>query len=235
MLKTKTATNFYSWLLLIVFIVLGAQIYLPDQYAIFSLMLPTLIHVSVFTAIFILSGALKQNTPSGYLVFVLYLVVCALFFIPGIILPVASHISDYGRSAYLESGFDRLNQRLLEMMTPASQTPAEAKGQIDILQHPFGFRVQAFIAFAYTYHYLNWFSKTGMVGWHRLPKKRLGAILALWLASMAVYAYDYRVGLAVLLFFSLLHVILEFPLNHKVMGQVAVDLRKRLDLKRFRA
>ena len=30
---------------------------------------------------------------------------------------------------------------------------------------------------------------------------------------MALYWYDYRVGLALLLFLSLLHVIMEFPLN----------------------
>src|SRR6185369_6487797 len=33
-----------------------------------------------------------------------------------------------------------------------------------------------FLGFAYTYHYLNWFSKTGIIGWHRIGRGRGAAI-----------------------------------------------------------
>jgi hypothetical protein len=86
------------------------------------------------------------------------------------------------------------------------------------------------VAFVYTYHYLNWFAKTSAIGWHRVPRGQLLAAFALWGACLGAYAYHYAFGLAVLGFLSLLHVVLEFPLNHKVMGQVATSLAGRLGL-----
>jgi hypothetical protein len=71
-----------------------------------------------------------------------------------------------------------------------------------------------FIAFAYLYHYLNWFSKTEVIKWHQVPKVRLIAIAALWLFSLGIYAYDYALGLQWLFFLSFSHVLLEFPLNY---------------------
>ena len=33
-------------------------------------------------------------------------------------------------------------------------------------------RVMRFIAFAYTYHYLNWFTKTRVIGWADILRRR---------------------------------------------------------------
>lgn len=75
-------------------------------------------------------------------------------------------------------------------------------------------KVQFFLAFAYTDHYLNWFSKTTLIGWGQTLTKRTTAIIAvLWVASIALYMWDYTFGLRVLFFVSFLHVVLEFPLN----------------------
>ena len=76
-----------------------------------------------------------------------------------------------------------------------------------------GFIVMRFIAFAYTYHYLNWFSKTSVIQWHKVPKITLLITLSLWLFSVALYVIDYDIGLKALYFLSFLHVFLEFPLN----------------------
>ena len=70
-----------------------------------------------------------------------------------------------------------------------------------------------FIAFAYMYHYLNWFSKTEVIRWHKVPKIRFIAVLLLWLTACALYAYNYSLGLSFLFFLSFTHVLLEFPLN----------------------
>ena len=43
-----------------------------------------------------------------------------------------------------------------------------------------GILLMRFIAFAYTYHYLNWFSKTEIIRWHKVPKKRFIVVLVLW-------------------------------------------------------
>lgn len=65
-----------------------------------------------------------------------------------------------------------------------------------------GFVIMRFIAFAYTYHYLNWFSKTSVIKWHLVPKKVLIGTIAIWLISISLYIYDYTLGLTVLFFLS---------------------------------
>jgi hypothetical protein len=76
-----------------------------------------------------------------------------------------------------------------------------------------GIMLMRFIAFAYLYHYLNWFSKTEVIRWHKVPKLRFAAVILLWVIASAFYAYDYSLGLSLLFFLSFSHVLLEFPLN----------------------
>jgi len=75
--------------------------------------------------------------------------------------------------------------------------------------------IMRLIAFAYTYHYLNWFSKTSIIKWHEIPKSRTATIAVVWLASIALYAYNYDSGMAILYFLSILHVMLSF---HSITG-----------------
>ncbi|NNJ56220.1 MAG: hypothetical protein HKP14_08810 [Bacteroidia bacterium] len=91
-----------------------------------------------------------------------------------------------------------------------------------------GLKLQIFIAFAYTYHYLNWFSKTKVINWHQVSKSRLYGAIAIWLGSVALYLYDYKIGLAVLFFFSVLHVFLEFPLNHLSFVGIYKEIKNRI-------
>ncbi|MCU1350437.1 MAG: hypothetical protein JWO56_3467, partial [Acidobacteria bacterium] len=74
--------------------------------------------------------------------------------------------------------------------------------------------------FAYTYHYLNWFSKTSIIKWHEVSRRRALAIGLLWAAAVGVYAYDYSIGIGVLYLLSMLHVLLEFPLDHQTLAGV---------------
>ncbi|MEQ1555046.1 MAG: hypothetical protein ABL929_12745, partial [Ferruginibacter sp.] len=76
-----------------------------------------------------------------------------------------------------------------------------------------GILLMRFIAFAYTYHYLNWFSKTEVIKWHKVPKVRLIVIIVLWFISILLYGLNYSLGLRWLYFLSFCHVLLEFPLN----------------------
>jgi len=97
----------------------------------------------------------------------------------------------------------------------------------DSLFNDFGIQLQRFIAFAYTYHYLNWFSKTSIIGWHKTSKIHLIFTAVIWVLSVSLYVYDYTVGLKVLLFLSILHVVLEFPLNaHSFVGVFWHVIRK---------
>jgi hypothetical protein len=76
------------------------------------------------------------------------------------------------------------------------------------------------LTFAYTYHYLNWFSKTELLQWHRIARVRLYPMIAIYVGALALYAYDYRLGFVVLPFLAFLHVVAEFPLDLKVIQGV---------------
>ncbi|MDB5148696.1 MAG: hypothetical protein JWQ57_2716 [Mucilaginibacter sp.] len=53
-------------------------------------------------------------------------------------------------------------------------------------------------------------------------------ILLIWIASVALYFYNYRLGIKWLFILSLAHVILEFPLNHRSFIDIGKQLRQRL-------
>lgn len=252
----------------------------------FTSLVPTLIHVYVFTGLFMLYGAMKSRSKSGLIS------VLALLVIPAILvfsLPVSSSqnfLSDYGKNAYYADGhgFFNVNQSILDKFnaTPKLtwkqaidkdiQDPSEReklyaiysdslnnefmnsdippdesamdtalrsnpykmyygrnnvsvastfpKGSKDkgswwdiIYYSQIGIMLMRFIAFAYLYHYLNWFSKTEIIQWHKVPKARFITVIILWLAACGFYIYDYGLGLNVLFFLSFTHVLLEFPLN----------------------
>lgn len=169
--------------------------------------LPTIIHVFIFTWAFMFYGVLKNKSFSGYLsVIVLGLVAVSFFIIkaPGLQYEVSTYIN---KSYNL---FNYLNDKLIDLF---GLTTTETDSQTKIYKTNAGFIVMRFIAFAYTYHYLNWFSKTSVIQWHKVPKKTLLITVILWILSMALYVYDYGIGLKALYFLSFLHVFLEFPLN----------------------
>jgi hypothetical protein len=80
--------------------------------------------------------------------------------------------------------------------------------------------VGRFLGFAYTYHYLNWFSKTGVIRWHEIGTARMAVIGSLWLVSVGLYWYDYATGLAALFFLSIVHVFFEFPLDARTFADL---------------
>ena len=82
----------------------------------------------------------------------------------------------------------------------------------------------SFIAFSYMYHYLNWFSKTSIIQWHNIPKWRFIGVIVLWVASLALYAYNYSVGLKWLFLLSFTHVLVEFPLNHVTFINIGKEI-----------
>lgn len=170
-----------------------------------SAYLPTLIHVYLFTMLFMLFGALKSNSKLG-LISVGILIICGVlpFVFDATFIPY--QISEYARKSYDVSFLD-LNQTIFNNFNLGGTS------QEDIYFSRPGIMLGRFIAFAYTYHYLNWFSKTSIIQWHKMPILNISIVLILWISSVALYAYDYKTGLTALLFLSFLHVFLEFPLN----------------------
>ncbi|MEO5643206.1 MAG: hypothetical protein ABIQ40_15130 [Bacteroidia bacterium] len=216
---------------LIAFIVILAASLLANKGVIFfSVFLPTLIHVYLFTGLFMFYGALKGKSISGYIACILF-VLCPLFFI--FIHPDINFITTYAKTTY--PSFHAVNFYSLNVWDSSAYPapPFHSKEEQDfIFQSTYnskvGLAIMRFIAFAYTYHYLNWFSKTSVIKWHQIPKKRLVIIGVLWVASITFYLYNYMWGFNVLFLLSFLHVFLEFPLNHVTFIGIFKEIGSRI-------
>lgn len=175
---------------------------------------PTLIHVYLFTGFFMIYGALKERSRTGYLAFAVFLL-CPLICL--FVDPRHSMPSAYVAVSYFFN-FAPVNLTILGLDTPHTRAEGINAATQVFMSHK-GLIVMRFIAFAYTYHYLNWFSKTSIIGWHKVGVKRLATISALWAAAVGTYVYNYALGYKVLFCLSFMHIFLEFPLNHiSVMG-----------------
>ncbi|WP_420574032.1 hypothetical protein [Kordia sp.] len=175
-------------------------------HVIIGVLLPTVIHVYLFTLLFMWYGNLKSKNKIGY--FNIILLVLVPFVIMYMAFPqLGREVGKNVQNIYAENSFYILNAKISELLGITDGSSFSFYSLIDV-------KIQIFIAFAYTYHYLNWFSKTTIIGWHKkLTQKRSVFIILLWAASVALYFYNYRIGLTLLLFLSLLHVFMEFPLN----------------------
>jgi hypothetical protein len=80
------------------------------------------------------------------------------------------------------------------------------------------------LAFVYSYHYLNWFIKAEVIRWTDISTTRLTLIVAASAVSTALYFYDYTFGFTVLLALSLVHVVLEFPLDSLALRQLGTAI-----------
>ena len=180
-------------------------------YFLIAYLLVTIIHVFVFTALFVMHGALRTRSWSGIASLAVMIACAAAFFV---VTPAAAAPSTSIRAVY--DFFAPLNQQLLRLFGYTTRDVFASRG---------GAAVMRFIAFSYTYHYLNWFSKTSIIKWHEVPKARTVVIVALWLTAIGIYAYSYELGFVVLYFLSVLHVMLEFPLNHQSFVGIGRELR----------
>jgi hypothetical protein len=193
--------------------------------ALFALLVPTLIHVYVFTGCFILGGVLRAPSGAGWLSIAAFILCPLILFLADF--PLWLSASKQVMDNYFD--FGEVNEFILN-----STGLQNVEFYEDIFEGRFATGLMRFIAFAYTYHYLNWFSKTSLIKWHKVSKLRLGAIGTLWLASIGLYFYDYRLGLQALAALSVLHVYLEFPLNHRSFRDIGGHLAALVQAPRAR-
>ncbi|WP_046744809.1 hypothetical protein [Kordia zhangzhouensis] len=180
--------------------------FLSIYHLIVGIFLPTIIHVYIFTILFMWYGNLKNHYKIGYLNVVLMCLV-PIFIILLSVKPFDYVLSYNTRAIYEDNAFYILNAKI-------SQAIGLTDGSIFSFEGVLFIKIQIFIAFAYTYHYLNWFSKTTVIGWHhKLTQKRSMTIILMWITSVALYFYNYKIGFTLLLFLSFVHVLMEFPLN----------------------
>lgn len=169
---------------------------------VFSLFLPTLIHVFLFTGLFLLSGFLKTKNKLSLITLLVFILTS--LFVTTYNLNTTFLLEEVGNTY---TSFEKLNTALFTLFNK------ELIASQDIYFSNFGIRIMQFIAFAYTYHYLNWFSKTAIIQWHKTSLIKISIIIFIWLISIILYLINYKLGLYWLYLLSLTHVIFEFPLN----------------------
>jgi hypothetical protein len=189
---------------------------LPAYQVFFAIFLPTLMHVFVFTGAFILMGALKGKSRSGIVSLAVFAACAASFFLP-FAGSLTYEVTDYVRQSY--ASFRVVNVAMIRTLRLGTLATAD-----DVYTTQAGFVAMRFIAFAYLYHYLNWFSKTSVIKWNQISNRRRAVIGAIWLGALALYGYDYRIGIVALFFLSFLHVFLEFPLDHQTLMGLGKEL-----------
>ena len=186
----------------------------------FGILVPTIIHVSLFTALFMLYGALKSQSKWGYLSVILFLIGCVGIFFTSKS-PTSVNAAQDSLQVLLDSSFIHLGALLTELVG------ARESGSDYMLLTEIGIKIQSFFAFCYTYHYLNWFSKTKVINWHEVSKNWLIGTFILWSLALLLYMIDYTIGFMALFFLSLLHVFLEFPSNHQSVYGIINVIRRR--------
>jgi hypothetical protein len=164
-------------------------------FAIVGVLLPTLVHVSLFTLVFMVLGAARSRNPAQFGLVAAYLVAIVLI----MAVPPSSATAIPVLATLAHDSFGNVPQAL-----------GRALGMPDLKLDA---RLTGLLSFVYTYHYLNWFIKAEVIRWADAPKSRLALVAALSVAATAFYFYDYVLGFALLLSLSLTHVLLEFPLN----------------------
>lgn len=183
----------------ICFVVLGQ---LDAPFRIAWILLPTLIHVSLFTLLFMTVGAYRSKSPGQFALIAIYLAA------------IASILTIPPSGATVIPTLGAIGKEYFGDIAPAL---GSILGMPDLT---FDARITGLLSFVYTYHYLNWFIKADVIRWAAVPRPRLIGIAALSLAATALYFFNYAYGFMVLLLLSLIHVLLEFPLNSLCMRQL---------------
>ena len=181
-------------------------------FVLIAVLLPTFIHVSIFTLAFMTLGALRARSAVQFVIIGAYLAaIAAILIVP----PSArTWIPEFARLGEYYFG-------------PVAPQLGSLFGMPDL---QFAGRITGLLSFVYTYHYLNWFIKADVIRWSHMPRGRLIGVAALSVVSTAFCFYNYALGITVLLVVSLMHVLLEFPLNTIAFRELAgLALGRRIE------
>jgi len=206
-LLAATTTALQSTMLFMIALVLTAVLLSHGaSIAVVGILLPTLIHVSLFTLVFMMLGAFRSGQKLQWVLVALYLAAIALILLAP---PNAATLIP----SFAAAGHDYF----------ANVGPALGR-LFGIPDLRLDTRLTSLLAFIYTYHYLNWFIKAEVIRWNAMSRGRLALVVAASAASTALYFYDYAFGFTVLLALSLAHIVLEFPLNSLALRQLGAAI-----------
>jgi hypothetical protein len=175
---------------------------LQTPFALVATLLPTLIHVSLFTLVFMVLGALRARSGAQFGLIGLYLAAIALI----VVIPPTAGWAYPPLASQADPSFGDVPGALGKVLgLPGLSLDA---------------RLMGLLSFVYTYHYLNWFIKADVIRWNQMPRVRLAAIVVLCCAATGLYIVNFALGFTVLLLLSLMHVMLEFPLNSRSIREL---------------
>jgi len=188
---------------------LAVKLLRPGVALFFGAIVPSLVHVFVFTWFFMVSGALRaKNMRLAKWVNPLLLLA-----IPVLLLFVPMH---YGTQGAIWLRMERISFEPLHSYA-ARHLGRQLVMSGDLLADPVIAALIRVFAFTYLFHYLNWFGKAELLEWHRIPARSWAVIGTLYAAAMGLYLWNFEVGFLVVNFLSLLHVLLEFPLDFQAI------------------
>jgi hypothetical protein len=185
----------------------------PAVVILVAVIVPTVVHVFLFTWIFMVSGAMRNRAlgwvrwlnPALTLAIPLALVFATVHYRAPAAFWVRSEAVSFGP----------FHQYLAGQMHHTMRLDAS------VLADPVVAGLLRLSAFAYLFHYLNWFAKVDLLQWHKLPKGLWAMLAVMYAASLSAYAFSFAAGFLVANFLSLLHVLLEFPLDWQALRFVA--------------
>ncbi len=176
----------------------------PGSLLLFTIFVPTLVHVYLFTAVFMLVGAIRSREWLGFANLALLLVLPAALLLGG-----GSYSTRVAHWDFSLGGFTILDLYLQHLLRVNLHPTTIA------ISDPGAAAIMRLLAFSYLFHYLNWFAKTELLEWHRMSARSWQIIWALYAGSLILYAINFTLGFYALFCLSLAHVFLEFPLNWK--------------------
>jgi hypothetical protein len=173
----------------------------------FGVLLPTVVHVLGFTALFMIHGCIRRRDRGDLLALGLFLSALVLLVLPWG--PVTAHPAAAARYG---TTFSYLNDAIIGMVGGRADSASSglwADGLMRVL------------AFAYLHHYLNWFEKTPRIGLDRLSPRQLRIAVGGWLFLLGATAVNVELGLMLALVPNVLHMVLELPLNWRTIRALA--------------
>lgn len=167
-------------------VVLAGTSWAKAVFVLLGVLLPTVLHVAGGTLLFLLSGSLRRGDLGDRVALVVMLGASAwLLASPSPVVASAEVTQRY------QEGFGWLDAQLAELTGLAR--PALVR----------------WLAFAYTWHFLNWFGKLGTT-WR---PRRWPLLLGGWALAVTLYAVNPTWGFWFVAWPNLAHVLLELPLN----------------------
>ena len=149
--------------MILVMVAAAATAFLASRglgFAIVGILLPTLVHVSLFTLVFMTLGAMRSRSSAQFGLVAAYLAAIVLIMVN----PPKSATVIPALATLARDSFGNVPQAL-----------GRALGMPNLRLDA---RLTGLLSFVYTYHYLNWFIKAEVIHWADVPKLRLALIAA---------------------------------------------------------